>query len=259
MSTLGDTLSNLLNRNKLELTESENAQILPQSSHSLPSSNPLLTHSLPSSNQGERLKTEVPGESNVNNLNQETQENTSDSSTEPTTLEESGRISLFIETGRIVQDSSGQMGEVISEQSNIRRDESPSFTEKVFSPLRYPERLIVIDDELKLRQYIAEEIGLLDDAQLRQKIAIYQKLGVLVRVCESELHKIGIKRNKKFLEDNDEKSYVKLTESGPDKKELKARTDKISAREKWIKRMTGLGLSVAKAESLWLEKEKGKG
>ena len=31
-----------------------------------------------------------------------------------------------------------------------------------------------------------------------------------------------------------------------------------TAREKWVKRMTGLGLSKEKAESLWLEKEKGK-
>ena len=130
-----------------------------------------------------------------------------------------------------------------------------SFSEKVFSPLRYPERLIVIDDELQLRKYISEEINLLDDNQLRQKIAIYQKLGVLVRVCESELHKIGIKRNKKFLDDNEEKSFTKLTAS---KDDIKERTVRISAREKWVKRMTGLGLSKEKAESLWLEKEKGK-
>lgn len=256
MSTLSDRLANLLKRPELAQSSPE---VDIKSSPSIPFAS--TTESLINHIPALSLEVVQPAETskpNGNDSNKQTKENAQNNDSESTFVEQSRgdrEDNISTQGSETIEIPQAGQGTIIPEKSDVGYKGSLSFTEKIFSPLRYPERLIIIDDELKLRTYIAEEISLLDDNQLRQKIAVYQKLGVLIRVCESELHKIGIKRNRKFLDDNEEKSFVKLIADQP---EIKERTAKISQREKWVKRMTGLGLSVAKAESLWLEKEKGK-
>lgn len=112
--------------------------------------------------------------------------------------------------------------------------------------LNFPERICKIEDENTLRQYIALTVSKLTDEQLKEKITIYQKLGVLVRVCESEIHKVGIGRNKKFLEGNEEKSYLKLREpsavSQKEKKEKKT-SDSLTPKQKLVNKLVNKGKS----------------
>jgi hypothetical protein len=148
-----------------------------------------------------------------------------------------------------------------SEQVSPEVKESESH---LFSPLRYPERLTVftvtepdghksefkIDDELQLRRYIATSIESLTDEQLKAKIGLYQRLGVYIRICESEVTRVGQKWNKKFLEPGDDEGRFQT-----EVKESKPSNPRVSAEEKWIAKLMKNGLSRAKAKGLWDLKE----
>lgn len=151
-----------------------------------------------------------------------------------------------------LQDKNTSKEATVERLESIETRSAPEIPSYLTSPALFIEAFNSIDDELMLRRLMRREFLDLPEAALRAKIAQYQKGGVIMRVCESELVKMGKEKSGAFLSKTDDNTYTKLMQPSLDIKK-KAEKKQVSKEDKFYSKYRKLGISDTAISRMWEE------